>query len=148
MTSLSGAALFELLLVEDNEADVVLMQEAFGVQCPQARLHVARDGVAALDLLHRSILLAGIPRPDLILLDLNLPRKGGLEVLEERRADPVLRAIPVVVLSTSGASRDIQRAYDLGANAYLLKPRDLPGVFEQVRLIAQFWFSAVQLPNR
>lgn len=148
MTNLADITLFEILLVEDHEADVVLMQEAFEAVSPRVRLSVARDGVDALDLLRLRGQFRQTPRPDLILLDLNLPRKSGLEVLSEVRADPALRAIPVMVLSTSGASADVRCAYELGVNAYLLKPRDLPGFLQQVRLIEQFWLNAVRLPNR
>ncbi|QBY07097.1 response regulator (plasmid) [Deinococcus metallilatus] len=137
-----------MLLVEDSGADVFLMQEAFEEVSPQVRLHLASDGVEALAFLRRQGEFADAPRPDLVLLDLNLPRKSGLEVLAEVRGDAGLCALPVMVLSTSDARHDVKRAYELGVNAYMLKPRDLAGFFERVRLIEQFWLSAVRLPDR
>ena len=135
---------YEILLVEDSEADVFLLQEAFESQAPRARIRVASDGVEAMFMLREDDPVL----PDLILLDLNLPRKSGLDVLEELRAAPELSIIPVMVLSTSAAAGDVQRAYELGANAFMPKARDLGGFLEQVRLIDRFWFSGVRLPHR
>lgn len=133
--------------MEDNSADVLLMEEAFAATVQHARLIHAEDGVAALAFLRREGAFRLSPRPKLVLLDLNLPRLNGLEVLAELRADAQLRSLPVLVLSTSQDAGDIERAYALGANAYLTKPRDLPGFFELVRLIEQFWLRAAQLPG-
>jgi chemotaxis family two-component system response regulator Rcp1 len=139
---------FEVLLVEDNPGDVLLTQEALA----DAKLHVAlsvvADGVEALDFLGRRGAYENAPRPDLILLDLNLPRKDGREVLEEIKTDPALCRIPVVVLTTSQAEQDIVRTYTLHANAYVTKPVDLDQFITIVHAINQFWFTIVALPPR
>lgn len=145
MTLLTDVLLAEVLLVEDNEADVALMEIAFA-QSNQVRLNVTNDGMEALAFLHRAPGFNAAPRPKLVLLDLNLPRKGGLEVLAEMRADSTLCTLPVLILSTSQANSDVRRAYELGANAYLPKPRDLPQLFELVRQIEQFWLKSVLFP--
>ncbi len=138
----------EVLLVEDNLADVVLMQTAFQRIAPQVQLRVARDGTEALRYVRREAEHADAPRPDLVLLDLNLPIMDGFAVLHALQDDHDLRTLPVVVLSTSDADQDVTRAYTLGVNAYLVKPRDLTGLFERVRLIEQFWLTVVRLPTR
>lgn len=109
----------EILLVEDNEPDIILTQEAFEEARVANHLHVARDGVEALDFLYRRGPFEGKPRPDVVLLDINMPRKNGLEVLEEIKADPDLRAIPVIVLTTSQADEDILRSYQSHASSYI-----------------------------
>ncbi|MGO9820817.1 MAG: response regulator [Solirubrobacteraceae bacterium] len=133
-----------ILLVEDDPGDVVLVREAFEHNKVHNELRVASDGVYALEQLHDPEL----PLPDLILLDLNLPRKDGREVLAEIRADPRLTAIPVVVLTTSDAETDILRSYELHANAYVTKPVDLRQFLEVVREIDNFFVTVVKLPSR
>ena len=141
-------ALVDVLLVEDDPGDVVLIQEAFEYNKVHNALHVVSDGVEALDFLYRRDGHEGAPRPDLVLLDLNLPRKDGREVLEEVKADRDLRTIPVVVLTTSEAEEDILRSYDLHANAYVTKPVDFDRFIEVVRLIDDFFVTVVKLPTR
>ena len=138
----------DVLLVEDDPGDVVLIKEAFEFNKVHNALHVVSDGVQALDFLYRRNGHEGAPRPDLVLLDLNLPRKDGREVLEEVKADTDLRTIPIVVLTTSEAEEDILRSYDLHANAYVTKPVDFDRFIEVVRLIDDFFVTVVKLPNR
>ncbi|NVJ00796.1 response regulator [Myxococcus sp. AM009] len=138
----------EILLVEDNPGDVRLTIEAFKEGKVSNRLSVARDGVEALSFLRRQGAYADAARPDLILLDLNLPRKDGREVLAEIKVDPALRRIPVVVLTTSKAEEDILRTYDLHANCYIAKPVDLEQFISVVRSIDDFWLSVVRLPPK
>ena len=130
-----------VLLIEDDPGDVVLIQEAFEHNKVANTLRVVGDGVEAMDYLR-----SGDARPDLILLDLNLPRKDGREVLAEIKQDPGLRTIPVVVLTTSEAEEDIVRSYDLHANAYVTKPVDFERFIEVVRQIDDFFVSVVKLP--
>ena len=137
----------EVLLVEDDPGDVVLVREAFEYNKLHNALHVAADGVEALDFLHRRNDHAGAPRPDLILLDLNLPRKDGREVLAEIKADDELRTIPVVVLTTSQAEEDVLRSYDLHANAYVTKPVGFDLYTDAVRQIDEFFLALARLPN-
>ena len=137
----------ELLLIEDNPGDVRLAQEGLKEGKILNRLHVARDGEEALAFLRREGGFADAPRPDLILLDLNLPRKDGREVLAEIKADPKLLRIPVVVLTTSEAEEDVLRSYNLHANCYITKPMDLERFIEVIMAIEQFWFTIVQLPD-
>ncbi len=137
-----------LLLVEDNPGDVRLTIEALKEGRVRNRLSVARDGVEAIAFLRRQGPHAQAPRPDLILLDLNLPRRDGREVLADIKDDAVLRRIPVVVLTTSKAEEDILRTYDLHANCYITKPVDLEQFISVVRSIDDFWLSVVRLPAR
>jgi CheY-like chemotaxis protein len=137
-----------VLLVEDDPGDVVLIREAFEHNKLYNTLHVVSDGVQALEFLRGEGEHAGAPRPDLVLLDLNLPRKDGREVLAEVKADPDLRTIPIVVLTTSEAEEDIVRSYDLHANAYVTKPVDFERFIEVVRQIDDFFVSVVKLPQR
>jgi CheY-like chemotaxis protein len=134
--------------VEDNPGDVRLTREALKEGKVHNNLHVAPDGVEALAFLRREGRYADAVRPDLILLDLNLPRKGGREVLEEVKGDPSLRHIPVVILTSSQAEQDIARAYDLHANCYISKPVDLDQFITVVRSIEDFWFTVVKLPSQ
>jgi CheY-like chemotaxis protein len=143
MNHASGAPV-DILLVEDNPADVRLTIEALKDAKVHNRLHVARDGVEAIAMLRDGV-GEGSHRPDLILLDLNLPRKDGREVLDEIKKDPVLKHIPVVVLTTSQAEQDILRGYRLGANAFITKPVDVDQFFDVVRSIEQFWLEVVRL---
>jgi chemotaxis family two-component system response regulator Rcp1 len=135
-----------ILLVEDSPGDVRLTQEAFraGRVCNQ--IHVVNDGVEAMNYLRRQGRYAGSPRPDIILLDLNLPRKDGREVLAEIKSDDSLRHIPVIILTTSDAEADILKSYDLHANCYLVKPVDINRFFALVQSIEGFWLSIVKLP--
>ena len=136
-----------VLLVEDDPGDVVLIKEAFEFNKVHNALHIVSDGVDALDFLYRRNGHDGAPRPDLVLLDLNLPRKDGREVLAEVKADKDLRTIPIVVLTTSEAEEDILRSYDLHANAYVTKPVDFDRFIEVVRMIVDFFVTVVKLPN-
>jgi CheY-like chemotaxis protein len=138
---------FEILLVEDNPGDVRLTQEALKDGKLLVHLSVAADGVDAVDFLRRKGKFADAPEPDLILLDLNLPRKSGREVLEEIKKDPSLRHIPVIVMTTSKAEQDVHRAYDLAANCYITKPVDLDQFLHVVRSIEDFWLTIVTLPK-
>jgi two-component system response regulator len=137
----------EILLVEDSPADILLTREAFEESRIINTLHVVEDGVQAMDFLYKRGAHASVPRPDLILLDLNLPRKNGREVLAEIKADPHLRKIPIVVLTTSSADEDFLRAYDLNANCYVVKPVGFENFMEAMQSIRQFWFSVVTLPS-
>lgn len=146
MSSFPSSSPIEVLLVEDNPGDVRLTREALKEGKVCNNLSVVPDGVEALAFLRREGPYAGSPRPDVILLDLNLPRKDGREVLEEVKSDPALRSIPVVVLTSSEAERDIARAYALHANCYITKPVDLDQFITVVKSIEDFWFSIVKLP--
>lgn len=137
----------EILLVEDNPGDVRLTLEALKEAKVKNTLRVARDGVEALALLHQEGPFANASIPDLILLDLNLPKKDGREVLAEIKKDKRLRTIPVVVLTTSDAEQDILRSYDLHANCYVTKPVDLDQFIQVVESIEGFWLSIVKLPT-
>ncbi|HVK19937.1 MAG TPA: response regulator [Actinokineospora sp.] len=137
----------DVLLVEDDDGDVLMTREAFEHYKIRNKLHVVRDGEQALRFLRREGDYADAPRPDLILLDLNLPRFDGLQVLAEIKADPRLRPIPVVVLTTSEAEEDILRSYELYANAYVTKPVDFDRFIEVVRKIDEFFVTVVKLPK-
>ncbi|WP_168712279.1 response regulator [Streptomyces sp. A1277] len=138
----------EILLVEDDPGDELMTREAFHDNKIRNTLHVARDGEEALDFLYRRGAHAEAPRPDLILLDLNLPKYDGRQVLEQIKQDPVLSLIPVVVLTTSSAEEDILRSYKLHANAYVTKPVDLDQFIAAVRQIDEFFLTVVRLPGR
>ena len=140
--------LTQILLVEDNAADIRLTQEALRDTKIANDLHVARDGVEALDFLFKRPPYENAPRPDLVILDLNLPRKDGKEVLAEIKSDPSLRTIPVAILTTSAEEADIVRSYDLGANCYLTKPVDLHQFIAVVHAMEDFWLGMVRLPPR
>jgi two-component system, chemotaxis family, response regulator Rcp1 len=137
----------EILLVEDNPADVRLTKEALKEGKVRNNLHVARDGIEAIEFLRRVGKFADAVRPDLVLLDLNLPRKDGREVLADIKADPELKSIPVVVLTTSQAEQDIMKSYKLHANCYITKPVDLDQFVQVVRSIDNFWLTVVRLPT-
>ncbi len=136
-----------ILLIEDNPGDVRLTQEAFKEGKVDINLHVAMDGVEAIEYLQGKGTVGGKPLPDLILLDLNLPKKDGREVLEEIKADPDLLRIPVVVLTTSNAEQDILRTYNLHANCYINKPVDFDNFFDVIQKIEEFWLNTVILPS-
>jgi two-component system, chemotaxis family, response regulator Rcp1 len=137
----------EILLVEDNPADVRLTREAFREGKILNNLVIAKDGVEAMDVLRCRGKFEATPRPDLILLDLNLPRKDGREVLAEIKSDPDLMRIPVVVLTTSRAETDVIKSYNLHANCYVVKPVDLDQFISVVKSIDNFWLTAVTLPK-
>ena len=136
----------EVLLVEDNEGDIELTREALKSAKVHNRLNVVRDGIEAMEYLRRQGRFARAVRPDLVLLDLNMPRKNGREVLAEIKGDPDLRSIPVVILTTSEAEQDILKAYELAANCYITKPVDFAQFLDVVKSIEGFWMSVVRLP--
>jgi CheY-like chemotaxis protein len=137
----------EVLLVEDDAGDELMTREAFAENKIGNTLHVVRDGLEALDFLYRRGEYAEAPRPDLILLDLNLPKYDGRQVLEQIKSDLALSHIPVVVLTTSAAEEDILRSYKLHANAYVTKPVDLDQFMKAIRQIDDFFVSVVRLPR-
>jgi CheY-like chemotaxis protein len=137
----------EILLVEDNPGDARLTKEALREAKVRNRLHHVRNGVEAIAYLRREGAFSEEPRPDLILLDLNLPRKDGREVLAEIKADAALKRIPVVVLTTSQSDEDVLRAYNLNANCYITKPVDLDQFLLVVQSIENFWLKIVKLPG-
>jgi CheY-like chemotaxis protein len=145
MTERTACPAVDVLLVEDDPGDVLMTREAFEHNKIRNVLHVVTDGEQALQFLHRAGDYADVPRPGLILLDLNLPRKDGLEVLAELKADPVLRVIPVVILTTSQAEEDILRSYALHANAYVSKPVDFERFMDVIRQIDNFFVTVVRL---
>jgi len=136
----------EILLVEDNPGDVRLTMEALKDSKLLVNVTVAGDGVEALAMLRREGPHAQVPRPDIILLDLNLPRKGGREVLAEMKQDPKIKGIPVVILTTSDADRDIAKCYEEQASCFVTKPIDLEQFFQVVKSIEGVWFTIVKLP--
>ena len=136
----------EILLVEDNPGDVRLTKEALKEGKVYSNLHWVKDGVEAMEYLRREGKYSSVPRPDIILLDLNLPRKDGREVLEEIKRDEKLKRIPVVVLTTSKAEEDVLRTYNLHANCYVTKPVDLEKFMVVVKTIDSFWLTVVTLP--
>jgi CheY-like chemotaxis protein len=138
----------EILLVEDNEGDIGLIEEVFEEAKIRNNLHIAEDGEEAILFLRGEGKFSGSPRPDIILLDLNLPKKDGREVLREIKEDNNLKNIPVVVLTTSRAERDILRSYDLHANAYVTKPLDFDQLIKVVKSIENFWLEVVKLPTK
>ncbi|MHA3702894.1 response regulator [Jatrophihabitans sp. YIM 134969] len=146
MTLSRSTAALEVLLVEDDPGDVVIAEEALRAGKVASNLHVVNDGVEALQFLRREGAYTDAPKPDLILLDLNLPRMGGHEVLEHVKADTDLRRIPIVVLTTSQAGEDIVRSYDLYANAYVSKPVDFDDFAEVVKSIDEFFATVARLP--
>jgi two-component system, chemotaxis family, response regulator Rcp1 len=137
----------DILLVEDNPGDVDLTLEALEDSKVNNRLHVVDDGEKAMAFLRRETPYGNAPRPDLILLDLNLPRKDGREVLADVKNDEALKSIPVVILTSSAAEADVLRSYDLGANCYVSKPINLDRFLDVVRCIHDFWVSIVILPG-
>ncbi|HTY33156.1 response regulator [Mycobacterium sp.] len=148
MTSAASAGrAIEILLVEDDPGDELITREAFEHNKLKNNLHVAHDGEEGLDFLYRRGPFDGAPRPDLILLDLNLPKYDGRQLLEQVKSDPDLARIPVVVLTTSSAEEDILRSYELHANAYVTKPVDLDQFINAVRQIDEFFIQVVRLPG-
>ena len=137
----------EILLIEDDPGDVVLTRKALAESKVNNVIRVMQDGVSALAYLRQRPPHEEAARPDLILLDLNLPRKGGLEVLAEVKDDPELRQIPVVVLTTSKAEEDVLRSYDLGANSFITKPVTFEGLVKVMAMLGQYWFEIAELPR-
>lgn len=145
---ISSQPLIEILLVEDSEPDVLLIREAFeGARVPN-RVHVVRDGVEALRFLRREGEYAGATRPDVILLDINMPRKNGLEVLSEVKADPDLATIPVVMLTTSESDEDVRGSYARHASGYVVKPVGFENFLSAIRAFEDFWMTFVRFPPR
>ena len=147
MKSITAGRPIEILLVEDSATDVLLAEEALQEAKMRNNLYVVKDGVEAMAFLRNEGKYADVPRPDLVLLDLNMPRKDGREVLAEVKADDHLKNIPVVVLTTSQAQEDVLKAYGLHANCYISKPVDFEQFTNVVRAIDQFWFTVVTLPT-
>lgn len=148
MNMARGATPIDILLVEDNPGDARLAREALKESKICNVLHVVRDGVEAMSFLRREQPFADATRPDLILLDLNLPRMDGREVLAQVKSDPALRHIPIVILTTSAHEEDVLRSYDLHANCYVTKPIDLQQFIHVIRSIEDFWLTVVKLPSR
>jgi two-component system, chemotaxis family, response regulator Rcp1 len=138
----------QILLVEDNSGDVILVKEAFREARVLNEIHVVVDGVEAMDFLHHQGEFVEAPRPDLILLDLNLPRKTGMEVLAEIKSDPELKTIPVIILTTSKEEKDIKNSYKLHANSFITKPVRFEQFLEAMKSLETFWFQIVHLPPR
>lgn len=136
-----------ILLVEDNPADARLIKEVFKDTKTKNRLYVVKDGVEAMAFLNQEFEYADIPRPDVILLDLNLPRKDGREVLKELKEDDVLKRVPIVILTTSSAEEDIIKTYNNHANCYITKPVDFDQFLKVINSIEDFWLSVVKLPS-
>jgi two-component system, chemotaxis family, response regulator Rcp1 len=137
----------EILLVEDNPVDVILAKEAFDNGRMVNNLHVAEDGEEAMDFLYKRGKYSSAPTPEIILLDLNLPRKDGREVLAEVKQDQSLRHIPVIVLTTSEDARDIWKSYELQANCFITKPEDMEQFTKAMECLGEFWFGLVRLPS-
>jgi CheY-like chemotaxis protein len=148
VTQFEGERQIEVLLVEDDPGDVMMTREAFQDYKVQNQLHVVSDGAEAMAFLRQEGDYAGRPRPDLVLLDLNLPRMDGRQVLESIKSDPELASIPVVVLTTSENEDDVLRSYSLHANAYVTKPVDFQRFIEVIRQIDDFFVTVVRLPRR
>ena len=136
----------DILLVEDSPSDAMMTREALEFSRIANRLHIVDGGVEALDFLHRRGKYPDAHRPGLVLLDLNLPRKSGLEVLQEIKEDPALKTIPVIILTTSKAEEDIARSYNSNANCYISKPIEFAKLADAVRAIGNFWLCVVTLP--
>jgi CheY-like chemotaxis protein len=147
MVDVTSSKVIDVLMVEDDDGDILMTKEAFEYYKVQNRLHVVTDGEQALQFLRRQGPYADAPRPGLILLDVNLPRKDGLTVLAELKADPDLLVLPVVMLTSSRAEEDILRSYTLHANAYISKPVDFEHFIEAIRQIDDFFLTLVRLPH-
>jgi two-component system, chemotaxis family, response regulator Rcp1 len=143
-----GGTPVDVLLVEDSPGDVRLTREALAAANGAIRLHVAFDGIDAMSFLAREGKYAGVPRPKLILLDLNLPRMDGREVLAQIKADPILKTIPTIILTTSEAERDVLQSYELRANCFLSKPVQLDAFESLVKSINDFWLTKAKLPHQ
>ena len=148
MSTQKAAKSIEILILEDSKGDVALNEEVFEDAKIRNNLHVVEDGEEAILYLRGEGQFSGVPRPDIILLDLNLPKKDGREVLEEIKNDEDLKNIPVVVLTTSKAEGDILKSYNLHANAYVTKPVDFDQFMKVVKSIEDFWLEVVKLPSK
>jgi two-component system, chemotaxis family, response regulator Rcp1 len=148
MTKKDDNAIIEILLIEDNPGDIRLFQEAIKMSTFNLKLSVIQDGEQALDFMNHKPPFTQAICPDLILLDINLPRKSGLEVLEILKKHPINRSIPVIVLTSSQAPEDIQTAYDHHANCYIVKPVQLSDFFEVINTLEKFWLHQARLPKR
>lgn len=137
----------KILLIDDNPGDARLVAEVLHITAPEAKLSLASDGLEGIRFLRHEGKYATAPTPDLILLDLRMPKKNGLEVLAEVKQDPVLRSIPVVVLTSSAAPQDIRNTYDLHANCFITKPIDLVGFLKIMQTLSEYWFGVVKLPR-
>ncbi len=146
MTKINGGTTVQILLVEDNPGDARLTEEALREGKVHSNLNHVENGIEALAFLRQEGEYADAPRPDLVFLDLNLPRMDGREVLHEIKNDPDLKRIPVVILTSSGAEQDILSTYELHANCYITKPVDMQGFLTVVKSVEEFWFSVVKLP--
>ncbi|MEI8202714.1 MAG: response regulator [Bacteroidota bacterium] len=146
MTNHKNLKPIEILMVDDNRGDIRLAMEAIKDAKVTNNIHVVYDGIEAMAFLRKEGIYAEMPRPDIILLDLNMPRKDGREVLEEIKTDPELKRIPVVILTVSQAEEDIIKSYDLHANCYISKPVDLDQFVKIVKSLENFWFTIVKLP--
>ena len=136
----------EILLVEDNPVDILMTKKAFSSGRIYGNLHVAEDGEEAMNFLYKRGKYSSAPLPDMILLDLNLPRKDGREVLAEVKGDPSLRTIPVIILTTSRDDEDVRKSYDLHANCFITKPVDMEQFTRALECVGEFWFTLVRLP--
>jgi CheY-like chemotaxis protein len=143
----SGDPPFNVLLVDDDPADTTLAKHALRANRLPCQVYVARDGVEAMAFLRHDAPFADVPHPDLVLLDLNMPRKDGREVLKEMRASPDLKSIPVIVMTTSDVDRDVNASYMLGANSFITKPMDVDMFFSIVGKLGEYWFNVVRLPR-
>jgi len=144
---MSEARPVEILLVEDNDGDVFLTKKAFEKAKIYNKIYVAKDGEIAMDMLYKKGEYEDMPTPDIILLDINLPKKDGKQVLEELKYDGDLKRIPVVILTSSEAEQDVLKSYDLHASSYIVKPISLENFHNIVTAVENFWFSVVVLPN-
>jgi CheY-like chemotaxis protein len=142
-----GPTPMDILLVDDNPGDIRIMVEALKDALPAAKLSVAVDGIEAMRFLRREGRYYKAPRPDLIFLDLRMPKKTGFDVLEEVKQDPTLASIPVVVQTSSASAADVERAYSLHANCYITKPTDLDELSRTMRVLAEFWVTIAKLPD-
>jgi two-component system, chemotaxis family, response regulator Rcp1 len=140
-------AMHDLLIVDDNPADVVLAREALAGSAHRTKIYTVEDGVEAMAYLNHREKYVNAIRPDLVILDLNLPKKGGLAVLAAMKAGPELRRIPVAIFTTSQLRSDIVRSYEMGANCYVRKPGNLDEFFSAMKMIEEFWFGTVSLPR-
>jgi two-component system, chemotaxis family, response regulator Rcp1 len=146
MTPGTRAQPMEILLVEDNPVDVTIIRDALNAGRVSSNVHVAENGEEAMDFLHKKGKYSSVPTPEIIILDLNLPRKDGREILAEVKANPSLRRIPVIVLTVSEDEQDIWRSYDLQANCFITKPADTEQFTKALERLRAFWFSVVRLP--
>lgn len=137
----------EILLVEDSPSDADLVVEAFGEHRLECKIHLVQDGEEAMAFLAKEGAWSAAPTPDIVLLDLNIPRKDGREVLQEIKASPTLNAIPVVIMTTSSSAKDVLKCYQLQASSYIIKPLNIDQFLEMMKILGDYWFHVVKLPN-